>query len=162
MERFQTSLHHTLTKEAANRKEVWLWHPPDGMGLWRPGDWLFGAGGVWGCIEAKQTRTHTLPQSDWKPQQRQACRNILDAGGAYWLVVCFEFGGQNMLAVAYFGTIALELMDAYKNLDHRRDLPKRRLQFGLKTLFWHQGDWENAYAMFSRPQRAEANWRQSL
>ena len=68
---------------------TFCFHPADGLSAaqWKPGDFLVCHKGAFYVCEAKQTRTNRFPLTDWTSQQRGFARQVVVAGGCYWLVV---------------------------------------------------------------------------
>lgn len=109
---------------------TFIWHPPDGLGPWRPADWLYGSGHNWGAIEAKQTRLASLYGGEWTPQQQSFAHEVLRAGGHYWLIVRFNHGASNETLI-YPGDTARLIVDTYENLNPKRDPQLRRIGAGV-------------------------------
>lgn len=89
------SFEQAVGKKLRALDDVFVYHPPDDpkTRIWKPGDFIVGAGPHWCVIECKEVKDTNYPLSKWSPQQRAMARSVIAAGGIYWLVVRFEPAG---------------------------------------------------------------------
>jgi len=132
--RFQDQLGEALRHHPG----VFTYHPPDGMASqYKPADWLCCRIGRFIAVEAKQCRTPRFYMSGWTPQQRNHCRQIMEAAGLYWLVINWRGAvgerSGNSLCCAVRGVQALRVEEPGLDFAAAAALP------GSRVISWQPG-----------------------